>query len=73
MRIAGVFRAWTTHFENCLREAQQKGEISRDMTPEELAEFLLSGFEGSLLISKVMKSPEPLRNFIQVFFTRVAV
>jgi TetR/AcrR family transcriptional repressor of nem operon len=70
-KLVGIFRSWTTHFEKCLSEAREAGEIPGDLSPECLAEFFLSGFEGALLMSKVMKSPVPLRNFIDVFFGRV--
>jgi TetR/AcrR family transcriptional repressor of nem operon len=70
-RLVGVFRSWITHFEKCLREAQEAGEISDDTSPECMAEFFLSGFEGALLLSKVMKSSAPLKNFVNVFFERV--
>ncbi len=70
-KLVGIFRSWMTHFEKCLLEAREAGEITGDTSPEGLAEFFLSGFEGALLMSKVMKSPLPLRNFIDIFFGRV--
>lgn len=70
-KLVGIFRSWMTHFEKCLDEARQSGDIGGDISAENLAEFFLSGFEGALLMSKVMKSPAPLRNFIDVFFGRV--
>lgn len=70
-KLVQIFRSWIRHFEKCLREARNAGEIPADLSPECVAEFFLSGFEGALLMSKVMKSPVPLRNFIDVFFGRV--
>jgi TetR/AcrR family transcriptional repressor of nem operon len=70
-KLSEIFRSWTGHFERCIREAQKCGEISEDIPPESIAEFLISGFEGALLISKVKKSTEPLRNFIDIFFDRL--
>ncbi len=70
-KLVEIFRSWIKHFEKCLREAREGGEIPGDISPECVAEFFLSGFEGALLMSKVMKSPVPLRNFIDVFFGRV--
>lgn len=67
-KLQGVFCSWAGHFETCLREAQESGQISRQVSPESLALFFLSGFEGALLLSKVMKSPAPLKNFTAVFF-----
>jgi TetR/AcrR family transcriptional regulator, transcriptional repressor for nem operon len=70
LRLAGVFRSWTRHFERCLRDAQGAGEIPGDSSPELLAEVFISGFEGALLVSKVMKSSAPLRNFINFYFEK---
>jgi TetR/AcrR family transcriptional repressor of nem operon len=70
LRLDGVFRCWMRHFERCLREAGSAGEIPVDSSPELLAEVFVSGFEGALLVSKVMKSSAPLRNFISFFFEK---
>ncbi len=70
-KLAGIFRSWISHFENCLHEARDQGEIPADISPEHTAEFFLSGFEGALLVSKVLKSSAPLRTFINIFFERV--
>jgi TetR/AcrR family transcriptional repressor of nem operon len=69
--LAGIFKSWCTHFENCLREARDRGEIPEELSPEHAAQFFLSGFEGALLVSKVLKSSAPLRNFITIFFEQV--
>ena len=71
LKLAGIFRSWMDHFERCLAEARDVGEIPSDSSPGAIAEYFLTGFEGALLISKVMKSPAPLRNFVTVFFDRV--
>jgi TetR/AcrR family transcriptional repressor of nem operon len=70
-KLADIFLSWTGHFERCLGEAREAGEIPEDISPEHMAEFFLSGFEGALLISKVKKSSLPLRNFITIFFERL--
>jgi TetR/AcrR family transcriptional regulator, transcriptional repressor for nem operon len=70
-KLAEIFTTWCGHFENCLREAWEQGEIPDDISPEHTAKFFLSGFEGALLVSKVLKSPEPLRNFITIFFEQL--
>jgi TetR/AcrR family transcriptional repressor of nem operon len=70
-RLAEIFQAWTSHFKTCLCEAQERGEIPGNISPQHTAEFFLSGFEGALLVSKVLKSSAPLRNFITIFFEQV--
>jgi TetR/AcrR family transcriptional repressor of nem operon len=67
-KLVEIFCSWIGQFEKCLREAQEAGEITDELSPECLALFFLSGFEGGLLLSKVMKSPAPLQNFTTVFF-----
>lgn len=67
-KLAVIFDSWLGHFQSCLEEARKAGEIPAHASPEQLAEFFLSGFEGALLISKVKKSSAPLRNFIDIFF-----
>lgn len=69
--LAEIFKTWCSHFENCLREARDRGEIPEGISPEHTAQFFLSGFEGALLVSKVLKSSLPLRNFINIFFEQV--
>ena len=70
-KLAKIFQTWTSHFEKCLCEAQERGEIPGTVSPRHTAEFFLSGFEGALLVSKVKKSSSPLRNFITIFFEQV--
>ncbi len=69
-RLAWIFRSWMRLFEQCLREARSAGEIPAQSSPELLAEVFISGFEGALLVSKVMKSSAPLRNFIDFYFEK---
>lgn len=68
LKLDGIFGSWIMQFEKCIREAQGAGEISDEVAPELLAEFFLSGFEGALLISKVKKTPLPIKNFLEVYF-----
>jgi TetR/AcrR family transcriptional repressor of nem operon len=70
-RLVGVFASWIAHFDKCIRDAQEAGEIPGEISPELTALFFLSGFEGALLLSKVMKSSFPLQNFVNVFFERL--
>jgi TetR/AcrR family transcriptional repressor of nem operon len=70
LRLAGIFRSWMLHFERCLRDARGAGEIPDESSPALLAEVFISGFEGALLVSKVVKSSAPLRNFIDLYFEK---
>ncbi|AXS84059.1 TetR/AcrR family transcriptional regulator [Marinobacter sp. Arc7-DN-1] len=67
-RLDTVFASWEKRFEQCLREAQRAGDISAGIDPADAASFLLSGWEGAILRSKVLKSTEPMERFVRVFF-----
>ena len=67
-RLDEIFRSWKERFTACLLEAQRAGELAADVDPAVMAGFLLSGWEGAILRAKVMKSPQPLRDFIDTLF-----
>ncbi|MDY6840447.1 MAG: TetR family transcriptional regulator C-terminal domain-containing protein [Pseudomonadota bacterium] len=67
-RLDTVFASWEKRFEQCLGDAQQAGDISAGIDPADAASFLLSGWEGAILRSKVLKSTEPMERFVRVFF-----
>lgn len=67
-RLDTVFSSWEKRFELCLHDARQAGDIRADIDPTDAASFLLSGWEGAILRSKVLKSTEPMERFVRVFF-----
>lgn len=70
-RLDEIFRSWKERYAACLREAQGAGELSRDLDSNVVAGFILSGLEGAILRAKVMKSPQPFRDFIATLFATV--
>ncbi len=70
-RLDEIFAAWKARFAACLQAAHQAGELSPALDPEVVAGVILSGWEGAILRAKVMKSPQPLRDFIEVLFASV--
>ena len=70
-RLDAVMSSLSERFAICLREAQQAGELSSSANPWMIASLILSGWEGSVLRSKAMKSPKPVREFIDILFTAV--
>lgn len=70
VRLDKVFCAWEKRFERCIAEAQTAGDISADIDPSDAASVLLSGWEGAILRSKVVKSTAPMDRFVRVFFTQ---
>jgi TetR/AcrR family transcriptional regulator, transcriptional repressor for nem operon len=70
-RLQVVFEEWRTPFAACIAEAQSLGEIDSTFDATDLAEFLLSSWEGAILRMKVEQSPIPLERFRKIIFQRV--
>jgi TetR/AcrR family transcriptional repressor of nem operon len=67
-RLEESLQMWIKWLTTLLLQAQKKNTIPANLDVEILAENLISSFQGALLRSKVKKSPEPLRNFIHLYF-----
>lgn len=70
-RLAEIYRAWLEPFERCIEEGQQAKEIDSRFPAKDLAEFLLTSWEGAILRMKVERSPEPLDRFKRIAFATV--
>ena len=70
-RLSEVFTEWRAPFAATIAEAQKVGEIDKAFAPEELAEFLLSSWEGAILRMKVERSAAPLERFKSIAFATV--
>jgi len=67
-RLEEVMVKWRNYFASCIKEGQEKGEICTKIDTQDLAEFFLSGWEGSVMRAKTTKSPGPQDAFIRVMF-----
>jgi TetR/AcrR family transcriptional regulator, transcriptional repressor for nem operon len=67
-RLEKSLQEWTRALSELLFQAQEEKTIPPDLNTDMLAENLISSFQGALLRSKVKKSPEPLNNFIHLYF-----
>jgi TetR/AcrR family transcriptional repressor of nem operon len=70
-RLAEIFAEWRSPFAACIGEGQARGEIATTFAPEELAEFLLSSWEGAILRMKVERNADPLERFKRIVFDTV--
>lgn len=59
---------WQHRLAECLRAAQQAGELADSADPAELAAFFWIGWEGAVLRAKLERSDGPLVLFAQFFF-----
>ncbi len=60
-----------TAFAKILDEARQAGEIDRDINVDEMAGFILSGWQGALMRMKVERGPDSLDVFTRMVFERL--
>jgi TetR/AcrR family transcriptional repressor of nem operon len=70
-RLAEIFAEWRAPFAACIAEGQGAGEIDATFAPHDLAEFLLSSWEGAILRMKVERNAEPLERFKRIVFMTV--
>ena len=70
-RLAEVFSEWRAPFAACIAEGQATGAIADAFAPDDLAEFLLSSWEGAILRMKVERNAEPLERFKRIVFMTV--
>lgn len=70
-RLANIFIEWRAPFAACIAQGQATGEIPATFAPEDLAEFLLSSWEGAILRMKVERHAEPLERFKSIVFATV--
>jgi TetR/AcrR family transcriptional regulator, transcriptional repressor for nem operon len=67
-RLGEIFAEWRSAFAACIAEGQATGEIAATFAPEDLADFLLSSWEGAILRMKVERNAEPLERFKRIVF-----
>jgi len=67
-RLQEIFARWRQRFAECLKQAQEAGEISSSFDVRELAEYCLSSWEGAILQMKITKSVVPLKAFMNITF-----
>jgi TetR/AcrR family transcriptional regulator, transcriptional repressor for nem operon len=60
--------AMSDQFEIILREARELGHLSQSMDIHDTAHFIISSWEGALMLMKVAKSTEPLETHTRFLF-----
>lgn len=69
--LAAALADWTRDIAAVLAQAQQAGEVSRDIPAGTLAAFLLNAWEGAVLRSRVDRSAAPLDAFMTIAFNKI--
>jgi TetR/AcrR family transcriptional repressor of nem operon len=52
----------------CLREAIQRGDLSKDADPQAMAKLLINCWEGAALRTRLIRDPAPLREMLDFYF-----
>ena len=68
LKLNEIFKRLESEVAECLREAQAAGEIGPSVDPDDLAVFLVSGWEGALLRMKLTQDKTPFDIFDQTAF-----
>ncbi|HEY9787163.1 MAG TPA: TetR family transcriptional regulator C-terminal domain-containing protein [Candidatus Obscuribacterales bacterium] len=71
LRLKQIITKRRESFARVIKEAQEDGEIAKDLDANELAEFFLSAFEGAIMRAKVQKDIQPFRAFKKMFFDKL--
>jgi TetR/AcrR family transcriptional repressor of nem operon len=58
--VAGVFDEWIGKIESKIAEAQQAGQVRRDLPARDLAELVVATVEGGIMQARLQKAEGPL-------------
>jgi TetR/AcrR family transcriptional repressor of nem operon len=65
--LEAIFLEWQARLSQCLKAAQQAGELATDADCDELAAFFWIGWEGAVMRARLVKNDAPLNTFISGF------
>lgn len=68
-KLVLIFEDWQSRTADCLRLAQEVGELSEHRDAAALARFFWIGWEGAVLRAKLERKVDPLTEFAAGFFT----
>ncbi len=67
-QLRSLFEVWQEAIARVLREAVQRNDLDKSMQTDQIAEFLLNGYEGALVRMKADRNNRPLKNFLHFAF-----
>jgi len=67
-----VFKRMQTYLAEALKNAQARGELSRNDDADTLAEIMINSIEGAILRSKTQRSTRPIEILENFFLQRMA-
>ncbi|CPT44965.1 Putative transcriptional regulator, TetR family [Mycobacteroides abscessus subsp. abscessus] len=69
--LARAFDQWRNIFRDELRRMQSLGRLSATADPTQLADLLLSAFQGGMLLTQVQRDVTPLKNALHAAIDHV--
>jgi TetR/AcrR family transcriptional regulator, transcriptional repressor for nem operon len=70
-RLADGYDRWLGSFRHDLRGMRDRGLLRADADPESLAHTLLAAMQGGVLLSQILRRPEPLRDALDAALARL--
>jgi TetR/AcrR family transcriptional repressor of nem operon len=70
-RLAAIFDELRAALSSCLRAAVARGDLSASLDADGVAEFIVGGLQGAILLAKVQRSGLPVERFAQLLFSMV--
>ena len=70
-RMVEIFDELKGHLTSCLKAAAKAGELTYSITPDELANFIIAGLQGAILVGKSRRNLVPLEQFERVLFSLI--
>jgi len=58
--IDQIYKSWETAFADALRKGQKNGTVSKAISPDEVASFIVAALAGARSLAKNSKSREPM-------------
>ncbi len=63
--VQDVFNGWINKLKIIIEEGQKKAQINKILSPENLAQFIVATIEGGIMLSRLKKDEEPLKDCIE--------
>ena len=67
--VASVFDDWIMKIAQSVDQAQQTGQIRKDVPARDLAEMIVSTIEGGIMQTRLLKSRKPLQHSLEALQT----
>ena len=64
-RVRKALRSWQTRLRNILREGIEAGTVRPGIDVNKVASLIIGGLEGGMILSRIEKSEQPLRDALE--------